>query len=222
MDSYLKRKDIVIALTITIFLTLSISLPALGAVNKIVAEDSGQYYEYNYQDLNESYAMSLMQAPGTELYDHFRTRTAKAFYDSVKGYVDYNDTAQAYALSLMEGTAFDLDNYTSTLAAVAQMPNTILQVSVVNGQIETVQVNIGLPSLIFETQPGLSPGKTMVLVKLNTSNPEEYTVKVGNVTLQYNATGGKFWGEVDTALALESNVVVSDKGEVEFQVISIE
>jgi hypothetical protein len=49
----------------------------------------------------------------------------------------------------------------------------------------------------------------MVIVKLNASDPQNYTVKVAGTPLGYNADAKRFWGEIDEADALREKVVVS-------------
>ncbi len=55
------------------------------------------------------------------------------------------------------------------------------------------------PGLIedFLVEEGLSPGKKLVIVLLDTPEPDDYTVSVGNTELSYNEDIGGFRGEVD-------------------------
>ncbi|MDW7739729.1 MAG: hypothetical protein SCJ97_06695 [Bacillota bacterium] len=61
----------------------------------------------------------------------------------------------------------------------------------------------------FLVEEGLTPGKKMVIVILNTSSPRDYTVTVGGIVLGYSEAIGGFRGEVDESLAKRSNLVVS-------------
>ena len=61
----------------------------------------------------------------------------------------------------------------------------------------------------FIVESGLTPGKKMVIVKLSASDPQNYTVKVAETSLGYNADAKRFWGEIDEADAVREKVVVS-------------
>jgi len=65
------------------------------------------------------------------------------------------------------------------------------------------------PVETFIVEDGLTPGKKMVIVVLNVSDPENYTVTVGETSLGYNAEAKSFWGEIDSDDALRSKVIVS-------------
>ncbi len=67
------------------------------------------------------------------------------------------------------------------------------------------------PTFTMEVNNGLTPGKKMVIVTLDTANPENYNVAVAGTPLTYIAAQKKFGGEVDEADAVESKVVVTEK-----------
>jgi len=61
----------------------------------------------------------------------------------------------------------------------------------------------------FMVEEGLSPGKKMVVVILNVTDPEEYTVQVGETELEYRDSIEGFRGEVHEDEAKRSKVSVS-------------
>jgi len=67
------------------------------------------------------------------------------------------------------------------------------------------------PTATLVVNNGLTPGKKMVIVTLDTANPENYNVAVGGTQLTYNAAQKMFGGEVDEADAVDSKVVVTEK-----------
>ena len=67
------------------------------------------------------------------------------------------------------------------------------------------------PTFTMAVNNGLTPGKKMVIVTLDTANPENYIVAVAGTQLTYNAAQKKFGGEVDEADAVQSKVVVTEK-----------
>ena len=69
----------------------------------------------------------------------------------------------------------------------------------------------GAPTFTLVVNNGLTPGKKMVIVTLDTANPENYNVAVAGTPLAYNAAQKKFGGEVDEADAVDAKVVVSEK-----------
>ncbi len=205
-------KNIKKALILSLILLFTFSAPAMAAITKIIAIDqAGDYYEYSCTDLNEAYMNSLLELPGAELYDHFRTmKSIKAFYDDVRGYVDYNDVYNAYLNSLLGGIPFSADTYTSTVAVQAQMPETFQVVTLVNGQVTLESVSV-LPAFTMQVEAGLAPGKSTVIVTLNTATPEKYEVSVAGTVLTYHSENRVFCGEVETIKAIDSNVTVTVK-----------
>jgi len=65
-----------------------------------------------------------------------------------------------------------------------------------------------MPSFSMTKNTGLLPGKTVVIVTLNTDEPQQYNVVVGGVKLNYNENAKKFAGEVDAPLAVDEKVVI--------------
>lgn len=139
-----RKARILMALSLTLLFILSFSVPVMADVTKIVGMgQDGKCYEYSYADLNQSYMNSLLGISGTELYNHFRTmKSTKAFYDSVRGYVDYNNIYNAYVDSLLNGSAWNTNTYISSSAALATMSATVEVVTISNGQIALVTTPI--------------------------------------------------------------------------------
>ena len=61
----------------------------------------------------------------------------------------------------------------------------------------------------FLVEEGISPGKKMVVVILNVSGPEDYTVKVGETELEYRDSIDGFRGETHVEEAKLSKVSVT-------------
>lgn len=73
------------------------------------------------------------------------------------------------------------------------------------------EITVGMPDFSFNAADGLSPGKKLVIVELDTATPDAYKVTVAGVELTFSAENQRFFGEVNTADAVEANVVVSQK-----------
>lgn len=87
--------------------------PASAAVVGYVAEGSdGNYYEFNYDQLLESYVIHIMGS-SSPLYSDFCKRNVKVFLDDVNGYIDYDDVLEAYVISIVGRKPFDVHKYTS-------------------------------------------------------------------------------------------------------------
>lgn len=84
----------------------------------VIKDNSGNYIEYNYKDLNTSYLNAQRLKPGAALYnDYINKGTPVAFKDDKKGYVDYSDVNKAYVNAQAAGnTSFDANQYTETCA----------------------------------------------------------------------------------------------------------
>lgn len=61
----------------------------------------------------------------------------------------------------------------------------------------------------FIVEDGLTPGMKMVIVKIDVSDPQNYSVTVADTPLGYNDDAKRFWGEISEADAVRENVVVS-------------
>lgn len=119
-------------LTLLLLAALCWTLPtgsADAAVSAFVARDGlNKYYQYQYEDLLESYVISLLGGEG-DLYRHYADRRTAAMVHAEKGYVDYEDVLEAYAVSIITGTSFDLDTYIAREGKPLELPPTLMVVS---------------------------------------------------------------------------------------------
>ncbi|MFU8794866.1 MAG: hypothetical protein ACNA7Z_05805, partial [Dethiobacteria bacterium] len=75
----------------TLFFLIMISAPVSAAISGFVARDSsGDYYEYAYEDLIDSYALKIIGSPNG-LYDDFAAKETVALLSSSGAYLDYKD-----------------------------------------------------------------------------------------------------------------------------------
>ena len=74
----------------------------------------------------------------------------------------------------------------------------------------TFNVSVVGPTSVksFSTEPGLSPGKTLVIVEIWAKSPQNHTVTVKGIHLTYNSATKRFFGEVNTEDAKRANVKV--------------
>ncbi len=63
----------------------------------------------------------------------------------------------------------------------------------------------------FIVAEGLTPGKKIVVVILNVSEPDDYEVRVGGTKLKYQDSAGGFRGEVNEEDAEISKVEITDR-----------
>ncbi|EEG76976.1 glucosaminidase domain-containing protein [Dethiobacter alkaliphilus] len=120
------------AFLVLLLLTSHVSAAIIG----FVAEGSdGKYYEYDYDDLLESYVMNMLGSDA-KLFNDFRKKSLTAYLDDVNGYVDYEDVLEAYALSIITGKKFDVNAYTAGgNARLASMPNSVIVVTEESGKL---------------------------------------------------------------------------------------
>lgn len=111
-----------------VILVLLLSIPTgqgFANVTGFVARDGlGNYFEYPYEDLLESYVLSILEGDG-ELYRHYSWLKTMAILDDVKGYVDYSEVLEAYAVAVITQQPFDLDTYIANHAKTLQMPPSV-------------------------------------------------------------------------------------------------
>ncbi|WP_432406897.1 Ig-like domain-containing protein [Wukongibacter sp. M2B1] len=144
-----KKMKKVVSVSLASALTMANFVPGFAAVDKYVFEAADStVYEYQYTDLAESYTNSLLGLGDTALYDHYMNildngGSYKAILDTVSGYVDYSNVSTAYIDSVLNGQSFDVDSYTETQAPAATMPNTVKDVTVVDGSIVETEKQIG-------------------------------------------------------------------------------
>ena len=117
---------IAVALVFLFFIASPVSAAFVGYVSE---GSDGNYYEYNYDQLLDSYVLHILGS-SAPLYDDYIKNTVKVFVDDVNGYIDYEDILDAYVLSIIEGRSFDVNQYTSSSEAKkAAMPAEVFLVS---------------------------------------------------------------------------------------------
>ena len=130
-----------------LLLLLALSSPAFAAVEGFVAQASdGNYHQYSYGELLDSYALKLLGIPNG-LYEDFAVKKSVALLDTISGYIDYSDVLDQYALALTRGQKFNLNLYIeSSVAKKAIMPAAIKVVSLSEGKVVRVARNLGQSS----------------------------------------------------------------------------
>jgi len=141
-------------LIVFIFATGLVLFPssALAKVTDYVTKDNdGNYYQYDYDQLLESYAQYVMGGEGT-LYQHYSETTNYALLDHKKGYIDYDDVLETYARASFAGKSFDMNTYTASGdAKSADMPDKLELVSVKDGdQLDYKVKNLDSVSQLLE------------------------------------------------------------------------
>lgn len=131
-------------LIVILFVLLLFCSPVSAAVESFVAADrSGDYHQYAYDALLNSYALKMF-GKTDGLYEDFAAMRPLALLDSENGYVDYNDVLNHYAKTLISGQSFDLNHYTAgSVVEKAIMPASIKIVSLSSGKLTRLAFNIG-------------------------------------------------------------------------------
>lgn len=224
----MKKRLLITVMAIALALTFAMPAMATETTHYALTSNNGTVYVYDYQKLSQSFMNYYLQIPGTELYtDYAQSGNLTALKRSVKGWVDYADIKNAYQNAVLFGQPFSLDTYVQNQAIPANMPQTVTEVTVENGQIVRTEKQLAgqLPAIKnFEVAPSLEMGKKMVMVELDTDEPEKYEVYVKEVELTFHASAGKFVGDVPENDALQANVIISpvgQDGEGDFKVSDI-
>lgn len=150
------KKTITRLILLTLFLLLMATSPVFAAITGFVTrDDSGNYYEYSYDELLDSYAWKILGI-SNGLYEDFASKSLHAFLNGTGGYIDYNDVIDNYALALLKSESFDPHAYTESASAKkAQMPATVSVVKLVSGKIALAEKNIS------SSNTGTTPGTGM-------------------------------------------------------------
>lgn len=128
--SYLKQ-----AMLLVLIITALAAAPATAAINGFVAGEDGMYYQYDYEELLDSYATMILGTPNG-YYEHFASRPTHALFNQSSGYLDYFSLLDQYARSIVNARPFDLSAYIGGGEAVrARMPDTVRQVSLIDGRL---------------------------------------------------------------------------------------
>lgn len=157
------KKTITRLILLTIILFLVAASPAYAAITGFVAkDDSGNYYEYSYEELLDSYTWKILGV-SNGLYENFASKRLHALLNNSGGYIDYKDVVDNYATALLRNEAFDPHKYTeSTSAKKAQMPSTVSVVKLVSGKIALADKNISSSSTGANPGSGISTEKTEI------------------------------------------------------------
>lgn len=139
-------------LGLTVLAAVLVFLPAApvsAAVEGFVARSiDGNYHQYSYEELLDSYALKLLGIPNG-LYEDFSAKKPVAFFDSFNGYIDYSYSLEKYVQALLSGQEFDLNSYTeSSSAKKILMPAEVKVVSLAGTEIVRGAVNISQPRLV--------------------------------------------------------------------------
>ena len=131
-------------LIVILFGLLLFSSPVSAAVESIVAADrGGDYHQYAYDALLNSYALKML-GKTDGLYEDFAAKRPVALLNSENGYIDYNDVLNHYAKTLISGQSFDLNHYAAGSAVQkAKMPASIKIVSLASGKLTRLAFNVG-------------------------------------------------------------------------------
>ena len=129
-------KKLVRLILLSLICLLIISAPVYAAITGFVAKDSkGEYYEYAYADLLDSYALQVLGL-SNGLYEDFAAKKTYALLNSQGFYLDYRDLLDQYAAAIVGNISFNLHDFVESAAAKkAQMPGTVKQVKISAGKI---------------------------------------------------------------------------------------
>lgn len=157
------KKTITRLILLTLFLLLMAASPVYAAITGFVTrDDSGNYYEYSYDELLDSYAWKILGV-SNGLYEDFASKRLHALLNSIGGYIDYKDVVDSYASALLRNEEFDPHKYTeSTSAKKAQMPSTVSIVKLVSGKIALAEKNISSSNTGTNPGTGIPTEKTSI------------------------------------------------------------
>ncbi len=102
---------------------------ASAALEHVTRDAKGKHFQYDSEELLESYVLRLLGGQG-KIYEDYAGKEMTAFYDEEKGYIDYGAVLEAYAIAIIQGKTFDLNKYiASDGAQAAAMPDSVWLVS---------------------------------------------------------------------------------------------
>ena len=142
----------------------------------------------------------------------------------IKTFTVYDGITLGKKMVIVELNASDSENYNVSVAGVEldynpttkKFSGEVATSDAVVSKVVVTEKAVGtMPAVkTFSAFDGITIGKKVVIVELDTPDPENYNVAVAGVTLIYNSNTNKFSAEVKSADALESNVVVTEKAVV--------
>ncbi len=166
MPEKLLIKSSLLATALALVLVLTLGLPVFAqSIAGFVAEsESGDLYEYSYDDLVDSYALEMLGSPDG-FYQDFTEKKMYAILLKSGKYLDYNDILDRYSQALVSSEEFNLEKYAgSGDAKIARMPDTIKAVKLSSGQIELNTKRLSAISKIIEIDPDFRPPRTKTAI----------------------------------------------------------
>lgn len=119
-------------------------------VNSILINDTTaqKIYEYNYNDLSDSFE-SAMLGDSSPLYNDYSSKMSKlgvyAIYDDTNKFVDFAQTEAAFEDAQLNTTPFDINAFTESSNAplLKTTPTTVYDVQVSGNSVNYVSKNVG-------------------------------------------------------------------------------
>ncbi|GEM_PF-498538 len=109
MLDYLKKTSLIV--TAVLALLFWVASPVEAAVKAfVVTNDQGSYYEYNYEDLLDAYALKLV-GDSNGFYEDYAEKELYALVNHDGEHIDYKDVLDRYAEAIALGERFDLEEY---------------------------------------------------------------------------------------------------------------
>lgn len=144
MESFKSGNACLLTVLLVILIFTIFSIPVYAAVEELVVKDSnGDYHQYCYQALLDSYALKLLSR-SDGLYEDFAAKKPAAVLNSSGSYICYNAVLDQYTLALLRGKSFNLSQYVeSSTAKKAVMPEVVKVITLSEGTIVRMARNLG-------------------------------------------------------------------------------
>jgi len=147
-------------------LLIAIPSNAQAKVMAFITQNSnGDYYEYDYDLLLDSYVSSIFGEPSV-LFDAYRSSNVIVLLDDVNGYIDYEAALDEYVEALLTGKKFNIDTYASSSKAK------IVSVDIVN--VVTVDDN----GLLLITEKEIADPLVIAMAEVNSASDVSILRKV--------------------------------------------
>lgn len=216
-----KRKNILIIILVVSLMISSISMVFAAMETFLVQGNDGEYYEYNNKNLDMSYLTYQINPDlsGAAMYKHFISVGGKIIgvKDSNKGYMDFKVAQDASLLAQIWGQVFKIDDYLATDNA-KNLDGNITGIKEVDQEGNVIGTD-GLPNATVDFYAAVTPNKKVILVRLDTGSPMDYTVSYTGVSLAYDAVFDGFIGELETNTLETLKPVIKKVGNSESNVL---
>jgi len=171
------------------FLILLISRPVNASFDGFLTKcDNGFYHHYCYEELLDSYALSIMNR-SDGLYDDFKANKPVALHTGDNSYVDYADILDQYALVLKSGESFNLKDYIAGgEAGLINTPDQILIVSLSAGLVVREVMSTGETNTVIVASPKVS--KTDALKWAKDKNAHQRFIEIASLYWEYGEKTG--------------------------------